>query len=361
MKALRVNLGERSYDILIERGLLNALGYHLKNFKLYEKCLLITNHTVDSLYGNKAAASLEKEGFKFSKILVEDGEGAKSLAVVEDIYRQAVNFGLTRNSLIIALGGGVVGDLAGFAAATYMRGVPFVQVPTTLLAQVDSSVGGKVAVNFLGYKNLIGSFYQPLLVIIDPETLKTLPLREFKAGAAEIIKYGIIWDKEFFIYLEDNVQKILNFEWEPIEYIIKRSCEIKAEVVSADEQESSLRMILNLGHTFGHVVETLGGLKRYRHGEAVSIGICMEALLSVKIGLLSMVEAERIFNLIRAFGLPTAPEFALDPEVILEVMDKDKKNREGRITLILPECIGKVKKIQFERKELLQLIRESLV
>ncbi|KUK11046.1 MAG: 3-dehydroquinate synthase [Clostridia bacterium 41_269] len=361
MKTIRVNLGERSYDILVEKGILNDIGPLLSKFRLSKECLIITNGTVDTFYGDQVTESLKDAGFKYSKILVKDGEEAKSLSVVEDIYHHAVKFGLSRNSAIIALGGGVIGDLAGFAAATYMRGIPFVQVPTTLLAQVDSSVGGKVAVNFLGYKNLIGSFYQPLLVIIDPETLKTLPLREFRAGAAEVIKYGIIWDKEFFVFLDDNVKKILDFDWEAIEHIITRSCEIKAEVVSADERESSLRMILNFGHTFGHVIETLGGLKLYKHGEAVSIGMCMEALLAERIGLLHKNEAERILDLISAFELPSSPDFSLEPEMVIKVIDKDKKNREGKITFVLPEYIGKVKMVQFERRELLRLIRENFV
>jgi len=361
METLKVELGDRSYEIVIMRGLLGHAGKLLKELNLTPKCLLVTNATVDGIYGDVVRRSLSSEGFLVRTAVVEDSEKAKSLTDAEKLYQEAYDFGIDRRSPFIALGGGVVGDLTGFVAATYMRGVPFIQIPTTLLAQVDSSVGGKVAINYLGIKNLIGAFYQPSVVIIDPSTLDSLPAREFKSGLAEVIKYGIIWDKGFFNFLERHGEEILSLEPTAVESIIYRSCKIKAEVVSCDERERDLRMILNLGHTFGHAVEVIGGFRVFKHGEAVGIGTCLAARLAKKMGILHGRDADRIICLVERFGLPTALPQKVAPETILEIMRKDKKNREAKITLILPIGIGRVQKYRFAPEEILPLLRELFV
>ena len=354
MKVVEVELEDRSYPIQIQRGCIELVGQIVASFALYGRCLLITNETIGQAYASSVERSLAEEGFNVKTIEVDDSEQAKSLSVVEQIYQEAFNFGMDRSSPIIALGGGVVGDVAGYVAATYMRGVPFFQVPTSLLAQVDSSVGGKVAINYL-VKNLIGTFYQPWAVIIDPATLDSLPTREFRSGMAEVIKYGVIWDEELFSFLENNISEIKNLSPDPIEHIIFRACSIKAEIVSKDELDYGLRTILNLGHTFGHALEVAGKFEEIKHGEAVGIGLCMSARLSELIGMLSSDERHRIRVLVKAFGLPCCFPSNVNPGYLLEIMTMDKKNKSGRIAMILPTAIGKVERVEFKQEELAQL------
>lgn len=339
MRTVRVELGDRSYDILIERGILKEVGPMMKAIGLKGSAAIVTNPTVFALYGDTVVRSLETAGFKPVVITVPDGEEYKSLEVAGEIFDSLIENRFERSSPIVALGGGVIGDMAGFVAAAYLRGVPFVQVPTTLLSQVDSSVGGKTAVNHPKGKNLIGAFYQPRAVFIDPEVLKTLDERELRAGLAEVIKYGVIWDKEFFAFLEENADRLLHPGDEIIE-AIERSCAIKAEVVGKDEKEESLRAILNFGHTFGHAIEALSGYGTFRHGEAVAIGMAMAASLSAKLG--GCTECgPRITALLKRLGMPYTPP-SISPDDFINAMKLDKKVSSGRIRFILASGMGEV-------------------
>ncbi len=293
-------------------------------------------------------------------VIVPDGEEYKVLLWVNFIYGELLQHKLDRASALIALGGGVIGDIAGFAASTYMRGISFIQAPTTLLAQVDSSVGGKTGVNHPLGKNMIGTFYQPRLVWTDVNTLKTLPKKEFLAGMAEVIKYGVIWDEDLFRFLEDNREKIHNLERDALEYIIRRSCEIKAEVVSRDERESGLRAILNYGHTIGHALETVTGYTTFLHGEAVAIGMHLEARLSLLSGLISDAEVKRIHSLIKAYDLPVEIPPHIDMNKIISSMQLDKKVVAGELKFILPEKIGSVSiKGVVDRARIVESIRSN--
>src|SRR4030065_1490347 len=274
MEKVRVELGERSYDIFIGKNILRNIGGSLKSFGLSPKIAIVSNPTVYPLYGAVVEKSLKKAAFDVLSVSIPDGEEYKDLLCAEHVFNILLKAKLDRSSALVALGGGVIGDITGFAASTYMRGISYIQVPTTLLAQVDSSVGGKTGVNHRLGKNMIGTFWQPRLVWIDAETLKTLPERELLSGIAEAIKYGVIQDKELFDFLEVNRDKILNLNKDALTHIIKRSCEIKAEVVSKDEREAGLRAILNYGHTIGHAIETVTEYKKYLHCEGVGIGMC---------------------------------------------------------------------------------------
>lgn len=342
MERVSVELGERSYTIFIDSGILPELGERLGRFEFSTSLAIISNPTVFSLYGGVLTDSLERSGFSVSTITIPDGEEYKDLLWAYSVYSELLRQRLDRKSALVALGGGVIGDMAGFIASTYMRGISFVQVPTTLLAQVDSSVGGKTGVNHPLGKNMIGTFYQPRLVWTDVSTLKTLPEREVLAGIAEIIKYGVIWDAGLFKFLEDNRDTILNLDSGALKFIIKRSCEIKAEIVSKDETETGLRAILNYGHTIGHALETATGYTEYLHGEAVAAGMVLEARLAVLLGLLDHRDAERIISLIASYGLPVEMPSGLDNSRILSSMQLDKKTIEGRLKFILPEKIGSV-------------------
>ncbi len=343
MREIRVELGERSYRIEIESGILSDIGKSLQEFGFTSKAALVSNPTVFGLYGRRVTESMKAAGFEVSVIVVPDGEEYKNLSSVEQIYGGMLTAALDRKSVLMALGGGVIGDMAGFAASTYMRGIDFVQVPTTLLAQVDSSVGGKTGVNHPMGKNMIGTFWQPRLVWIDIDTLKSLPRRELLSGLAEVIKYGVIWDEGFFRLLEENRDKVLNLDNDILSRVVQLSCEIKAKVVSEDERESGLRAILNYGHTLGHAIETATGYKRYLHGEAVAIGMYEEARLSKELGLLDAGQLARIKALIEAFDLPAAVPEDIDLRQLLLSMKLDKKTVGGDITFILPEKIGKVR------------------
>jgi 3-dehydroquinate synthase len=336
VETIEVELAERSYSIHIGAGLLgdtNLLGRSVAA----EQILVVSNEIVAPLYLSMLEAAFE--GRKLRRLILPDGERYKTLASFTQIVDELIASGFHRDACIVALGGGVVGDVAGFAAASYQRGIDFVQVPTTLLAQVDSSVGGKTAVNHPHAKNMIGAFYQPRAVIADTDTLKTLPERELAAGLAEVIKYGLIVDAEFFTWLEGNIEALRALDRAALSYAIRRSCEIKAEIVAEDELERGRRALLNLGHTFGHAFESLGGYTRWLHGEAVAIGMALAARTSCALGWVAESDCERIEALLRRAGLPvTAGDFTT--EAVLDRMQLDKKAGRDGLKLILLEAIG---------------------
>lgn len=342
MITVPVNLGPRSYPIYIDSGILGDLGGLLKESGYGKKALLVSNPVVYQIFGEFVKNSLVRNGFEVITGEIGDGEEYKTLDEAAGLYDLAFTGGLDRRCPVIALGGGVVGDLAGFFAATYMRGVPFIQIPTTLLAQVDSSVGGKVAVNHPRGKNIIGAFYQPGLVLADLEALKTLPAREVKSGMAEIIKYGVISEGGFFTWLEDLLDQVLSLRAEALEHAVETSCRVKAGVVEADETEQGLRAVLNYGHTVGHAVEVLTGYKVYSHGEAVGIGMAVAARIASNMGMLPEKDARRIISLIKRAGLPVVVPADFSPDDVLAVMLRDKKSLDGRLTMVLPAGIGRV-------------------
>ena len=353
MRCITVELKDRSYPIMIKDGLLSEIGPRLRDMGFSGRVAVVTNPVVEGLYAVNVIGGVKEAGFDPVVVTIPDGEGAKTLEVASSIYDKLIDKKMERSNAIIALGGGVVGDIAGFVAATYLRGVPYVQVPTTLLAQVDSSVGGKTAVNHPRGKNLIGAFYQPRAVFIDPEALKTLDAAELRAGLAEVVKYGVIWDKDFFGFLEKFAAALAEPPDSGGELVkaIERSCEIKAEVVSADETEMGIRSILNFGHTFAHAIETGAGYGRFKHGEAVSIGMVMAAELSLKLGLCEDGVPGRVKGLLTALGLPVdLPE--LSPEGLIESMKLDKKVAGGRIRLVLIAEIGRVFLKEVDEEEL---------
>ncbi|SMP53085.1 bifunctional shikimate kinase/3-dehydroquinate synthase AroKB [Noviherbaspirillum suwonense] len=335
---LQVDLGERSYPISIGQSLL-AHGKLVADAVSGERAAVVTNTVVGPLYLDALVQSLRAAGKRVTEIVLPDGEEEKTWENLQRIYDGLLRDQCDRKTTVIALGGGVVGDMAGFAAATYMRGVPFVQVPTTLLAQVDSSVGGKTGINHPLGKNMIGAFYQPRAVVADTATLATLPPRELSAGLAEVIKHGAIIDAPFFDWIEANIGRLMARDPEALAYAIRRSCEIKADVVRQDEREGGLRAILNFGHTFGHAIESGMGYGQWLHGEAVGCGMVMAADLSQRLGLIDAAERERVAALVRAAGLPdVAPD--LGAERWLELMQVDKKNEGGQIRFILLKPLG---------------------
>ena len=336
---VHVALGDRSYDILIADGLLGRLPELLKPLKLGSRCAILTDSNVAPLYADAARDALAAAGWRVNVQMIAPGESAKSLAVAGQLYEQLAEARLDRKSFVLALGGGVVGDLAGFIAATFLRGIDFVQAPTTLLAMVDSSVGGKVAINLPQGKNLVGAFYQPRVVIADTATLRTLSEREFRAGVAEVIKYGIISDAALFAELERELPRLMAKDTALLARVIARCCEIKADVVSQDERESGLRAILNFGHTVGHAIEAVTEYGRYLHGEALAIGMLAAARLSQKHAGLGAAEANRIESLLRRAGLDLTPPDA-PFEQVLDAMRSDKKAREGKLRVVLAKRIG---------------------
>ena len=343
MRVVKVPLGERSYSIRIGQDLLPGLGAECRRLKLGERCAVISDRNVAPHYARRAMTSLEARSFRPTLITVPAGETAKSLQTVQRCYDQLAGQRLERKSFIVALGGGVVGDLAGFVAATYLRGVAFLQVPTTLLAQVDSSVGGKVGVNLGAGKNLVGAFYQPRAVLCDLDTLGTLPDRELRAGLAEVIKYGIIYDAALFRRLERDLPKLLAREPKTLAAVVARCCQIKADVVGQDETESGLRAILNFGHTIGHAIEATSGYGKYLHGEAISIGQVAAAQLSAELLGLPDHEVARIVSLFQQAGLPT--HIHLSPAQhrrLVDAMRLDKKVSGGEIKFVLARRIGDV-------------------
>ena len=343
MRTVSVPLAGRSYSILIGAGLLPSLGAECNNLGLGRRCAVISDSRVAPEYGQAALASLQHGGFEPTLLRIPAGETAKRLRIVERCYGKLAAHRLERNSFIVALGGGVVGDLAGFVAATYLRGIDFVQVPTTLLAQVDSSVGGKVGVNLPAGKNLVGAFHQPRLVLCDLDTLKTLPPRELRAGLAEVIKYGIIYDAQFFTRLERDLPRLLKLDRECLVEVVARCCEIKAEVVSQDERESGLRSILNFGHTIGHALEAISGYGKYLHGEAIAIGQVAAARLSERQLGLSTADVMRIQTAFTAAGLPTKVRLTkAQVSRLFDAMRVDKKVAGGEIKFVLAKRIGEV-------------------
>jgi 3-dehydroquinate synthase len=341
MKRLTVDLGPRSYDILIGSAILDQIGPILSKVGSGMRAIIITNPEIDKLYGDRTRLSIKQAGFEVDTVQIPEGEEHKSLASAEKAYDCLMEFSCDRNTVLVALGGGVIGDLTGFIAATFMRGIPFVQIPTTLLAQVDSSVGGKTAVNHPRGKNIIGAFYQPKVVLIDLETLSTLPPDEFKAGLAEVVKYGVIADPELFDYLNENAERILKLDSECLSRIIETSCAIKAQVVESDERENRRRMILNFGHTFGHAVEALTEYVQYKHGEAVAIGMAFASRLSNEMDKCSSSVGERVEELLMKLNLPTkSPN--LNSNEIIESMYHDKKTTAKKIKFILAKKIGEV-------------------
>ncbi|MDC1436564.1 3-dehydroquinate synthase [Gammaproteobacteria bacterium] len=335
---LTVDLGDRSYPIYIGSGLLadrQILTSHING----KQVCIISNDVVAPLYLGKLKALLS--GYELSEIILPDGEAEKTLDNIAQIYDALLSSRLDRNVTLIALGGGVVGDMAGFAAATYLRGVNFIQVPTTLLAQVDSSVGGKTGVNRPLGKNMVGAFYQPQCVIADTDTLNTLPDKELFAGLAEVIKYGLINNLDFFNWLESNIENLKNRDVDSLIQAIKTSCEEKAAIVASDEKESGIRAILNLGHTFGHAIETAMGYGNWLHGEAVATGMLMAADLSWRIGKLTIEDVARIKKLLKSAGLPVVPPESITNSEYLSLMGRDKKNIQGSIRFVLLENIGK--------------------
>jgi 3-dehydroquinate synthase len=352
-RTIAVELGEKSYPIVIGAGNLSQLGSLLleQGIKPGTKVLLVTNPVVDLHYGTPCRASLAAAGLAVASLVIEAGEDQKTPATVALIHDAAFAAKLERGSLIVALGGGVVGDMAGFAAATWLRGIAVVQVPTTLLAMVDAAIGGKTGVNHPGGKNLIGAFHQPRLVLIDPSVLATLPVQEFRAGMAEVIKYGVIGDSELFAALEAAARKDPSGDGglasrealgeALLQSLLERSAGAKARVVAADEREGGLRAILNYGHTLGHCVETLSGYGTYLHGEAVGLGMLAAGALSRHLGLWSAQDESRQRALIAAAGLPLSWP-PLDPEAVLACLQGDKKVRQGKVRFVLPTAIGRV-------------------
>lgn len=341
MLSIELDLGERSYPIIIGNKILENFGEALKKYTNSEQVVVVTNTTVAPLYLDIFSRSLSIAGFKVTLFELPDGEEFKSFEWAVKIFDKLVESRVDRNTPIIALGGGVVGDITGFVAATYLRGIPFFQVPTTLLAQVDSSVGGKTAVNHPMGKNLIGAFYQPKLVYIDVDTLKTLDAREIRAGISEVIKYGVIKDEKLFDFLEKNVDSILQLDEKSLEYLIEQSCRIKASVVSEDEREAGQRAILNFGHTYGHAFEAVTKYKEYKHGEAVAIGMIYAGKLAERLGLCNSITGDRICSLINRFELPVDAK-GLEKDELLNAMKLDKKVLAGQLKFILPKRIGEV-------------------
>ena len=340
MESLSVALGSRSYPIHIGAGLIDQRALYAPHVR--GSAAIITNEVVAPLYLTRVRSALEGSGARVAQVVVEDGEQAKGWGTLDRVIDALLAARLGRDGLIVALGGGVVGDLAGFAAAVYQRGVAFLQVPTTLLAQVDSSVGGKTAINHARGKNLIGAFHQPCAVITDVATLDTLPDRELRAGLAEVIKHGAALDAPLFDWLERNIEKLLARDRGALMYAVRRSCELKAAVVSQDEREAGMRALLNFGHTFGHAIETATGFGPWLHGEAVAAGMVMAAGLSARAGLLGAGDAERIKLLIRRAGLPTSGP-KLKPQTWRELIALDKKSAGGRVRFVLLEGVGRAK------------------
>lgn len=343
MKTLYVELGERSYPIHIGPGLFDRLPQYLREQAVpaTDPLWMITDAHVDEHYGEKIQRMLQQAGYKVGKCVVQPGEASKSLAVFEGIVTDALKFGLDRNGVVLALGGGMVGDLAGFFAASYMRGIRFIQLPTTLLAH-DSSVGGKVAVNHELAKNVIGAFYQPLAVIYDTQTLISLPRRELISGFAEVIKHGLIRDKALLDFLEKQRRRLIAVTSPEIDEAIRWGCRIKADVVSCDETEQGLRAILNYGHTIGHALEALSAYDQLTHGEAIAIGMVGAAMIGERLGYVEEDVVVRTRDMLASYGLPTQLPDRYSEEAILARMRHDKKNRSDRLTMVLPVAWGKV-------------------
>ncbi len=367
-----VNLGRRRYDILVGTDLLADVAVSLPAWlkRRYgislpaSRCCVVTDKNVADRHAAAVAAGLRQHGLNCDTVVLEPGESSKRLDVIAELYDRLVAMKADRQTVLIAVGGGVVGDAAGFAAATYARGIPFVQVPTTLLAQVDSSVGGKVGINHAEGKNLIGAFYQPLGVVIDTETLKTLPERDYRSGLAEVVKYGVILDEQFFAFLESHIEGIHARDPHVLDAVVARCCRLKADVVEQDEEErTGLRAVLNYGHTFAHAYEALCGYGELLHGEAVAIGMDAAARLAIRLGRVPAEFGERQTDLLQALHLPTAlPESAtVQADAVLQRMQLDKKTTAGQLRFVLPTRMGHVELVDgVADVPVLHVLREHL-
>jgi 3-dehydroquinate synthase len=339
MTDILVNLGSRSYRIQVAAGALGTVGAELAKLRVGRKAVLVSDPMVARLHGEPVAGSLRAAGFDVIRLSVPQGEQAKQLETARETWDLLLSAGCDRTSTVVALGGGAVGDLAGFVAATYMRGVNFVQVPTTLLAQVDASIGGKTAIDHPSAKNLIGAFHQPRLVIVDPLVLTTLPEREFRSGLAEVIKHGIVLDASYFEDLEANVPALLGRDLTTLERVVAGSCRLKARVVERDEQDAELRWALNYGHTVGHALEAATEFHRWAHGEAVSLGMAAEARLAERLGIGTSAATKRQMSLLAAVGLPVTG-IEVDPAAVVKALSRDKKSRDGRLSFVFAPEIG---------------------
>ena len=367
---IKVDLGPQSYNVCVRSptgatptGGLDELGTLMGDLSLGKKVLLVSNQSIFRQYGERATASLESAGFEVSTCILPPGEQYKTLNSVQKIYNEALANRLERSSTMVALGGGVVGDVTGFAAATWLRGINVVQVPTSLLAMVDASIGGKTGVNHPSGKNLIGAFHQPRLVLIDPDVLKTLPAREFRSAMAEVIKYGVIWDAELFGKLENckRLDQMRYVKADLLAEILIRSCQAKAEVVSKDEKESGLRAILNYGHTIGHAVESLTNYKVINHGEGVAIGMAASSHLAVELGMWDAECDRRQSALLEKAGLPAKLPAGVDVEEILNTLQLDKKVQDGKVRFVLPVRLGEAAvSDRVDGDVILQVLREML-
>ena len=358
METLEVALRERSYPIFIGSNLLSQAETLLRPYIKGKRVMVVTNETVAPLYLDALCQQLH--AFDVDTLALPDGEQYKDLAHFDAINSALLAHGHGRDTTIIALGGGVIGDITGFAAACYQRGVDFIQIPTTLLSQVDSSVGGKTAINHPLGKNMVGAFYQPKAVLIDIHCLQTLPPRELSAGMAEVIKYGIIWDHAFFEWLEHNMSQILSLESEAMTQVIKTCCQIKADVVAEDETERGVRALLNLGHTFGHAIEAEQGYGNWLHGEAVAAGMVLAARLACMQGDISSAECQRIETLIQSADLPVEGPASMQYDAYIQHMMRDKKVTQGELRLVLPQSIGKASVIkQTDMRQLEQLLNSN--
>jgi 3-dehydroquinate synthase len=339
---VKVPLGNRSYPIYIGANLLKNIGRLCVDHAIARSIVIITDENVGRRYLSIVKDSLEKKKFSVHTIILQPGEKQKSLPAAEKIYTKLLEWNIERNSTIIALGGGVIGDLAGFIAATYQRGIGFIQIPTSLLAQVDSSVGGKVGINHPLAKNMIGAFYQPQFVLADTSVLKTLPKREIICGMGEVVKYGVILDKRFFSFVEKNLNGALTGNKKVLSHIIRRSCELKAYVVSRDEKEQNLRAILNFGHTIGHALERAGKFSSLKHGEAILYGMIAETNIALESGMITIADRERLENLIQQIPIPSLSSLQLRNSELFNTMKKDKKVKDSSIRMTLPYTIGKI-------------------
>ena len=337
---ITVNLGPSTYEIVVERDALGTIGRRLHTLGVGSRAAVVSAPAILRLYGKRVMESLEAASVGVVAVEVPDGEAAKTLAVAAQCWDALLGAGLDRTSTVLALGGGAVGDLAGFVAATYMRGVNFIQVPTTVLAQVDAAIGGKTAIDHPRAKNLIGAFHQPRLVVVDPVTVTTLPDREFRSGLAEVVKHGIVLDAGYFEDVESSLEPLLARDLPTLERIIGGSCRLKASVVERDEREAELRQVLNYGHTIGHALEAATGYVRWTHGEAVALGIVAEARLARRLGLAATETVERQERLLGRAGLPTTAA-AVDTDAVLSAIGHDKKARDGRVPFVLAPAIGR--------------------
>lgn len=360
MQTVTVNLGERSYPIELGEGILSRVGEIMKARGINGRVGIVSNPPVAELYGDRVRESLEAAGYDTASVLIPEGEAHKNTASLGLIYDALVEHRFDRSATLIALGGGVIGDVTGFAAATFLRGIGYVQIPTTLLAQVDASVGGKTAVNHEHGKNLIGAFHQPRLVVIDLDTLRTLPRRGYAAGMAEVIKYGIIEDAAFFVFLEQEMDALLRIDANAVEHAVATSCRIKAGVVEQDERETDRRAILNFGHTIGHALEAFTGYERFLHGEAVAVGMIQAAALSAGQGLCSAAELRRIEALVRRADLPWRIPDDIALEDLIAGMALDKKSHAGKIKFVLCEGIGGTRFQWFSPEEIVRELASGL-